>query len=342
LSKGRIMSNLKSIFMLGIDRMQRAFLVTVAMIMVAIVGSALPSTAQSALPVIRLGTGPDPATTPILYGISSGLYKKYGLEVNASLLGSGAAAAAALAGGSLDVAKNSTIATISMIAKGAQFTVIGSMGYYDSAKPNYALLVPIDSSIKTAKDFEGKTLASLSLFDQNSISTSMYLDNNGVDRSTIKYVEIPPAAALAAMEAKRLDGVTVFEPFFSSMVASGKARVMAYPYDTIAKRFPDTLMFANAAWANDHKELVEKFLKATAEAAAYVAAHERETFPLLAAFLKLDPATVPANQHLPGRSVSLTAAELQPVIDAAAKYKAIPKDFPAQDIIFAGALKKYP
>lgn len=336
------MRNLKRIFMLRIDRIHRALVVTAAMMMLALLASALPSKAQSALPVIRLGTGPDPATTPVLYAISSGLYKKYGLEVDATLLGSGAAAAAALAGGSLDVAKNSTIATISMIAKGAPFTVIGSMGYYDSSKPNYALLVPTDSPIKVPKDFEGKTLASLSLFDQNSIATSMYLDNNGVDRSTIKYVEIPPPAALAAMEAKRLDGVTVFEPFFSSMVATGKVRVMAYPYDAIAKRFPDTLMFANTAWADDHKDLVEKFLKATAEAAAYVAGHEKETFPLLAAFLKLDPATVPANQHLPGRSVTLTAAELQPVIDAAAKYKAIPKAFPAQDIIFAGALKKYP
>jgi NitT/TauT family transport system substrate-binding protein len=333
---------MKRIHVLRIHRICRVLAATLATILVTLTVSALPSAAQSTLPLIRLGTGPDPATTPVLYAISSGLYKKYGLEVETTLLGSGAAASAALAGGSLDIAKNSTVATISMIAKGAPFTVIGSMGYYDASKPNYALLVPTDSSIKAPKDFEGKTLASLSLFDQNSIATSMYLDNNSVDRSTIKYVEIPPSAALAAMEAKRLDGVTVYEPFFSSLTGSGKVRVMAYPYDAIAKRFPDTLMFANTAWANEHKDLVEKFLKATAEAAAYVAGHEKETFPLLAAFLKLDPATVPANQHLPGRGVTLTPSDLQPVIDAAAKYKAIPKAFPAQDIIFSGALKKYP
>jgi NitT/TauT family transport system substrate-binding protein len=327
--------------MLTINRTRRTLIATVAATLVALATSALPSNAQSALPVIRLGTGPDPATTPVLYAISSGLYKKYGLTVEPTLLGSGAAAAAAVSGGSIDIGKTSTVATISMIVKGLPFTAIGSLGYYDSAKPNYVLLVPIDAPIKTPKDLEGKTLASLSLFDQNSIATSMYLDNNGVDRSTIKYVEIPPAAALAAMESKRLDAVTVYEPFFSAMTATGKVRAMAYPYDSIAKRFPDTLMFANTAWVNEHKDLVEKFLKATAEASAYVAGHEKETLPLLAAFLKLDPATL-GNQHFPGRGVTLTPAELQPVIEAAAKYKAIPKAFPAQDMIYAGALKKYP
>jgi NitT/TauT family transport system substrate-binding protein len=320
---------------------RRGVLAIVALTLLALLAGAPPSGAQSALPVIRLGTGPDPATTPVLYAVSAGIYRKYGLTVEPMLLGSGAAAAAAVSGGSLEIGKTSTVGTILMIAKGAPFVALGSLGYYDSTKPNYALLVPTDAPIKTPKDLEGKTLASLSLFDQNSIATSMYLDNNGVDRSTIKYAEIPPSAALAAMEAKRLDGVTVFEPFFSSMVATGKVRAMAYPYDAIAKRFPDTLMFANTAWVNEHKDLVDRFLKATAEAAAYVAGHEKESIPLLAAFLKLDPAAF-TNQHLPGRSVTLTAAELQPVIDAAAKYKAIPKAFPAQDMIYAGALKKYP
>jgi NitT/TauT family transport system substrate-binding protein len=277
----------------------------------------------------------------VLYAISSGLYKKYGIAVEPMLLGSGAAAAAAVAGGSIDIGKTSTVATIDMIVKGLPFTAIGSLGYYDSAKPNYVLLVPADSTIKTPADLENKTFASLSLFDQNSIATSMWLDAHGVDRTTIKYAEVPPSAALAAMEQKRIDAVTVYEPFFSSMMATGKVRPMAYPYDAIAKRFPDTLMFAQTAWVNAHKDSVDKFLRATAEASAYVATHEKESLPLLAAFLKLDPATL-GNQHFPGRGDTLTAADLQPVIDAAAKYKAIPKDFPAQDMIYAGALKKYP
>lgn len=317
-------------------------LVALALIVLACVALGVPvapAAAQTALPLIRLGTGPDPATTPVLYAISAGLYTKAGITVEPTLLGSGAAAAAAVSGGSIDIGKTSTVATIAMIAKGLPFTAIGSLGYYDSAKPNYVLLVPVDAPIKNPKDLEGKTFASLSLFDQNSIATSMWLDSHGVDRDTIKYVEIPPPAALAAMDQHRIDAVTVYEPFFSQMMATGKVRPMAYPYDAIAKRFPDTLMFANTAWVDAHKDIVDKFLRVTAEASVYVAAHEKESLPLLAAFLKLDPATL-GNQHFPGRAVMLTPAYLQPVIDAAAKYKAIPKDFPAQEMIYAGAPKK--
>jgi NitT/TauT family transport system substrate-binding protein len=300
-----------------------------------------PASAQADLPLIRLGTGSDNATTPILYAISSGLYKKVGIAVETDLVGSGAAAAAAVAGGSLDVGKTSAIGCIAMIAKGLPFTAIGALGHYDSARPVYALLVPSDSAIRVPKDLEGKTFASLSLFDQNSIATQMWLDAHGVDRSTVKYVEIPPSAALAAMEQKRIDAATVYEPFLSAMLASGKARVIAYPMDAIAKRFPDTLMFANAAWVAAHKDLVDKFLRATAEASTYVAAHEAETSALLAAFVKADPATL-TGQRYPARGVALTPADLQPVIDAAATFKAIPKSFPAQDMIYAGALKKNP
>jgi ABC-type nitrate/sulfonate/bicarbonate transport system substrate-binding protein len=319
--------------------LRRTALALIALACIALSAPVGPATAQTDLPVIRLGTGPDPATTPVLYAISAGLYAKAGITVEPTLLGSGAAAAAAVSGGSIDIGKTSTVATIVMIAKGLPFTAIGSLGYYDSAKPNYALLVPADAPIKTPKDFEGKTFASLSLFDQNSIATSMWLDSHGVDRDTIKYAEIPPPAALAAMEQHRIDAVTVFEPFFSQMMATGKVRTMAYPYDSIAKRFPDTLMFANTAWVDAHKDIVDKFLRVTGEASAYVAAHEKESLPLLAAFLKLDPTTL-GNQHFPGRAVLLTPPYLQPVIDAAAKYKAIPKDFPAQEMIYAGAPKK--
>ncbi len=285
-----------------------------------------------------MGSGPDNATTPVLYAISSGLYKKYGIAVDVSLVGSGSAAAAAVAGGSLDVGKTSAIGTIVMISKGLPFTAIGALGHYDSAKPVYALVVPTESPIKVPKDLEGKTLSSLSLVDQSSIATQMWMDQHGVDRSTVKYVEIPPSAALAAMEQKRIDASTVYEPFYTSMTASGKARVIGFPMDAIAKKFPDTLMFANTAWADAHKDLVEKFLRATQEASVYVAAHEAETAPLLAAFVKMDPTTVQG--HYPARGVVLTPADLQPVIDAAAKFKAIPSGFPAQTMIWAGALKK--
>lgn len=315
-----------------VRRLRNAFLVAAALLLCA------PSVDAQSQPVIRIGTGPDPATTPVLYGVQAGIYQRYGIQVEPVLLGSGAAAMAAVSGGSLEIGKNSAVGVLTAISKGVPYTVLGAMGYYDSAHPNYALLVPTDSPIRTPQDLGGKTFASLSLFDQNSVATRAWLNQHGVDDSTIKYVEIPPSAALGAMEEHRIDAVTVFEPFFSADVASGKARVLAYPYDAIAKRFPDTLLFANKAWADQHRELLVKFLRATEEASTYVAGHEKETMPLLARFLGLDPAKV-TTEHWPARGVTLTPAQLQPVIDAAAKYKVIPQGIAAKQLICSCALQ---
>jgi hypothetical protein len=38
-----------------------------------------------------------------------------------------------------------------------------------------------------------------------------------------------------------------------------------------------------------------------------------------------------------GRQVTIAPADIQPVIDTAAKYHVIPKAFPANDIIWSGA-----
>jgi NitT/TauT family transport system substrate-binding protein len=309
----------------------------VAAALICVASPAVPVAAQST-PVIRLGTGPDQSVTPILYAISAGIYKKYGITVEPVAVGSGSAAAAALAGGSVDIAKTSAIGTITAVAKGLPFTAIGSLGHYESARPNYALLVLSDGPIKAPDDLAGKTFASLSLVDQNSVSTQAWLDAHHVDRSTIKYLEVPPSASLAALEARRIDAVTTFEPFYSQMVESGKARVLGFPMDAVARRFPDTLMFAKPDWVNANRATVDKFLRATREAAAYVSTHENETLPLLVKFLNLDAAAL-GHQHFPPRGVGLTAADLQPVIDAAAKYGVIPNVFPAQQMICGCALK---
>jgi NitT/TauT family transport system substrate-binding protein len=310
---------------------------TAVVALAGLAAAAVPATAQT-LPVVRLGTGPDQSITPILYAISAGIYKKYGITVETVPVGSGAAAAAALAGGSVDIAKTSTIGTITAIAKGLPFTAIGSLGHYDSSRPNYALLVPSDGTIKTPADLSGKTFASLSLVDQNAVATQAWLDAHNVDRSTIKYIEVPPAAALAAMEQHRIDAITTFEPFYSQMIETGRAHVLGYPMDAIARRWPDTLMFARPDWVSANRDTVDKFLRATREAAVYVSAHERETLPLLAKFLSLDPSAL-GKQIFPPRGVALTAADLQPVIDAAAKYNVITKAFPASQMICACALK---
>jgi NitT/TauT family transport system substrate-binding protein len=307
---------------------------------VALIGLSSPmAVAQTDSPLIRISAGPDDQSTPLIYAAKSGLYKKYGLNVEMVKLGGSAAVTAALAGGSLEIGKASTMGLITAFAKGLPFIAVGNLANYDAAHPDFALVVAQDGDIKSPKDLEGKTLAAVSLVDMNSVATFAWLDARGVDHSTLKYVEVPASAALTAIQQGRVVASTLYEPNLSMALATGNFRVMGYPYDAIAKHFSDGILFANASWVNEHRSEVEKFLNATQEASTYLAAHPDEATALIVEYGGLDPASVKTIRH-PERSIALTPALIQPVIDAAAKYKVIPKTFAASDMICSCALRK--
>lgn len=310
-----------------------------ALLLALLVFAPAASTRAQDQPLIRFGTGPDDQSTPLLYAAKAGIYKKYGVNVEIVKMAGAAAVAAALAGGSLEMGKASSLGAITAIVKGLPFTLIGNLAYYDAAKPDIALLVKADGPIKTAKDLEGKVLAAVSLSDMNSIATFAWLDSQGVDRSTLKYVELPASASLAALEQGRIVASTIYEPYYSAFMATGKVRALGYPYGAIARHFSDALIFTTTKFAAEHPDTVKKFLAATDEASNYIAAHENVSAQLIAEFGDVDPASLTGIHHA-GRGIALSTAEVQPVIDAGFKYKALPSNPQAATMICSCALVK--
>ena len=73
------------------------------------------------------------------------------------------------------------------------------------------------------------------------------------------------------------------------------------------------------------------------EAAIYVNGHHAETAYLLTKFAMVKSGDVGKLRMLQG--THLDAAQLQPLIDAAAKYKVISARFDANDLIYQNALR---
>jgi ABC-type nitrate/sulfonate/bicarbonate transport system substrate-binding protein len=245
---------------------------------------------------------------------------------------------AALAGGSLELGKGSTVSVAVGYARSLPFTVIGGISWYSTDHRSSGFVVLANSPYKDAKDLAGQTLAAVSLRDLGSVSTFAWLDQRGVDWRAIKYLEIPVAATLAAMEGGRVAGAAVYEPHYSAFLATGKVRTIGYPLESIAPRFAEAVLFGNPSWVNSHRRQVERFLRVMADASTYVAAHESELIPLMAQFTGAEPAALARIVH-PGRGVALNVGDLQPVIDTLARFKVIPDVFPAQDLICTCALR---
>jgi NitT/TauT family transport system substrate-binding protein len=302
---------------------------------------ALPaSTFAQTPPLIRVGAGPDDPSIPLLYAVQSGMYAKAGLNVEIVRLSGAAAVAAALAGGSLELGKGAPMTIVPAIAKGLPFTIIGSSGFYTLGTPQVGLVVLKDSPIKTAKDLNGKTLAGISLQDQNVLSTLAWMDKNGGDSSSLHYVEIPASASLAAMEQGRIVGSALYEPVLTSAIESGKVRVLADTYEAVGNHWPVAVLFGATKWIDEHRDAVRRFLTVTQEANLYVTAHEADMQPLQAQYGGvIDPALF-SKMHHATRGVPIEPSDLQPVLDVLLKYKAIASPLKASDIICTCALRR--
>jgi NitT/TauT family transport system substrate-binding protein len=287
---------------------------------------------------IRIGSSTDDAARPIIYAADAGLFKKAGLDVEIVKLSNGAAVAAAVAGGSVEIGKGSALTPILAYAKGIPFTVTSNLSNYTSDNPNIGLIVRRDSTIAAPKDLVGKTIGLNGLQDQNALAMYSWLEQNGIDLGSVKFIEIPSSVQLAALDQGRVDAAVVLEPNFSSALATGRVRTLAYPWNAMGKRYTQAVMFSTTAWVSAHKDAIDRVNRVLRDAGLYVGAHENDTKIYAAEFAGIDVASL-ADFRASERGVSLVPGDLQPTIDAAAKYKLIDKPFPASDIICSCAIK---
>jgi NitT/TauT family transport system substrate-binding protein len=212
-------------------------------------------------------------------------------------------------------------------------TLISAGSIFDSSQtPSVRLVVPASSTVTSPKELAGKTVAAHSLSDLLSISTRALIDKSGGDSNASHYVEMPPAAMGAALQAGRIDAAGMYEPFLSGALAQG-ARPIGVPYAALAPKFMIVAWFAYRPWAEAHRETVAALVSVLTRAAAYANAHARELIPMISSFSHI-PEDVLATMQIVQIAPTLDPALIQPIINAAAKYKVIPQAFPAKELIF--------
>ncbi len=293
----------------------------------------LPARSWAAGPTsLRLAAAGDDDITPILYAQSSGIFKKAGLDVQLQALSSGSATASAVAGGAIDIGKSSLISLISAHARGIPFKIIAPASVYLESYPIAGLVVGKDSTIKTARDFSGKTVSASSLKDLIAVATQAWIDDNGGDSKAVKFIEIPSSAVPVALQQKKIDGATLVTPALAEAIDSGSAKLIGRSFSAIAKRFLVAGWFTNQEWIAKNPDATKRFIDAFMEASAYTDTHHDQTVDLLANYSKLSPTTIKAMvRSTVGKTVD--PKDIDPLVAAAAKYKVIDKVFPGEELI---------
>ena len=313
---------------------------------IVLTGSALPMAALapragSAQQIVNLQVGVPQSqdVVQILYAVKAGLFTKAGLNVELVPLVNGAAISAAVAGGSLQFGMSSLQGLISGHAHGIPFQLVAPAGLYSPEDPYAYLLVRKDSPYTSARDLNGKVLASPALKDLDWIANASWMEQNGGDFKSAKPVEMPNPNLLPSLLDGRIDAYTVGEPWTTLALDSGKVRVLARSFEAIAPRFLMTGWFTTTDYVEHNRDTVDRFNRVLRDATIYANAHKSEMVPLLAAWLKLDPALI-ARTMKGAEGVYLDPALIQPMIDTTAKYGIIERGFNAADLISPAALKR--
>jgi NitT/TauT family transport system substrate-binding protein len=286
---------------------------------------------------IRIAASADGSVIGALYGAQSGIFQKYGLDVQVTRSSSGSAISAAVIGGSLELGKASLFGIIEGHVHGIPLVLQSGASVFDSANPTAGFLVAKNSPIRTGSDLNGKIIAVSSLGDLFAVASWAWIDQHGGDWHSVKLAELPASAAADAIAAGRVDAATLAVPTMSDAVASGKCRLLGDSCGAVAKQFFSTTYFSTAEYAAKNADALARFRKGLAESTAYAVAHWNDMIPLLSKYTGIEPGVIAATQRDKLQS-ALDPALIQPLIDAAVKYKVIPARFLARELIDPAAL----
>ena len=326
--------------MFGIYR-RRVLAVAVAATLSLIAGATQAADIPGLTTIHIVDAGQD-TDAEAFYAEELGIFKKYGIHADIQLLrkGGGAASVAAIAGNAADIGEGDTVSLANARLHGIPISILAPSGVYRSNAPTTEMIVAKDSPIKTGKDLEGKTVALITVQGPSRITTDAWLEQQGAALDKVQFVEIAPINMAAAVERGTVAAAVINEPALAASITSC-CRVLANTFLSVAPVWQVNTWYASNDWIAKNPDLAHKFALAIHEAAAWGnnPANHAKSGEILYKY-------TPFPQELAGTMTRSTYGEftdpktIQPILDAALKYKEIPSAVVAQQMISSAAVTK--
>jgi NitT/TauT family transport system substrate-binding protein len=287
------------------------------------------TTAQPA-PAIRIGssTSGDGYSEPF-YGAEFGFWKNAGLNVEMVDLPNTGAIAAAVAGRAIDVGFADLVTIGNAVNHGVPWVVIGGGALYSGDAPATILCVAKDSAIRTAKDLEGRAIGVVALASISSLGVRAWLESNGADLTKIKLYELSYPTMVPALNRGDIAAAFIAEPVLTGVKKD--VRLLSNAFDAVAKSFLISTCFTTRARVTENPALTKRLVQALDEIARWANTHHDDTAVVLSKGSRIPLEVVRTMTRV--RYGNLETRLVQPVLDVAAKYKAIEKPLNAADLI---------
>lgn len=291
--------------------------------------------AQTASTKITLAGTPTEDATNLYYAVKTGMFARAGLDVDMVLTSTGTAAMTGMTGGTYELGRTSLMTVFAAYLNNLPLTIVAPDNLYTPRAPFSLLQIATDAPFKTGADLNGKTIGSPSLNDLNVLATRAWVDKNGGDWRSLKFVEIPNAALEAAIVARRVDAAILQLTSLDASLAAGTSKTLGDACSAIAPEFLAAAWVGRHDWVQQHGDVLRKINRVLTDAGAYVNAHHAETLPLVAELTKIQISSA-AKMRRTVIAPNIDSSLVQPLIDATFKYGQISRSFPARDILWQG------
>jgi NitT/TauT family transport system substrate-binding protein len=270
---------------------------------------------------IRLGLLPFSESLPAVIADKQGYFKAQGLDVEITRVQSGAQAVPVLQAGKLDIVLSNTVTTLQAMEAGVDATIVapGAAARAKAPDTSNALMILKDGSVKTPKDLEGKRVAVNVINSTTWLYVVAFLEKHGVDRSKVRFVEIPFPQMNDPLLNKQVDAVGQVEPFRTILEDTGKAQVLGFVYIDVQPNADITQYIALTPWVQKNRAAAQKFAQAIIKGAEYLNANEAAARDANLEFTKLNPA-LKDKVMLPRFATAVSVQEVQRTQDLMMRY----------------------
>src|SRR5215831_10606109 len=225
-----------------------------------------------------------PNQAPSWAAYESGLFRKYGLDVQLIFIESGSRTIQTLISGDVVAAQAAGAPTIQSNLQGSGVVLIA--GFLNTL--DYKLMVSRD--ITRPDQLKGKTVAVSRAGSSSDFATRYALDKYGlVPDKDVAILQIgSQPARFAALETGKINGVMVSIPVTARAAKLGFNALA--DLQMLGLEYQHSALAVSQSLIKSQPDLVRNILKAHVEAIHYMKTHRKETLAILAKYLKTDDA----------------------------------------------------
>lgn len=257
----------------------RALMLVIAIFCLLVSFSVAPAAEKK--PLVRLSYSESTQAVASVIGIEKGFFDEEGLLINAAPESSGVVALQALVGGSVDFAVGVNVRVIQALARDIPICALAVATYGYNAK----LVVPVkDKETKGMAGLKGKTFG-VQVGSGSHTVWVRYLKHLGLKESDFKIRNMETTLIPAALQSGDIEGALAWDPYASTAVEKGLARVVLQPQDIagpIKATYP-VFLYATCDYVNKKPDIVQKFVNAWVNAMRFADKQRDETVQIMQA-----------------------------------------------------------